>query len=360
MALELGRAGHEVVHVAASAGADAGAARVGDAYTVVRVPALNVLESRWEVPVPVPSPAAAAVLGREIRRADVVHAHGFLYPASLGALLGAAALRARAPVRVLTEHVGHVPYPSPLLDRVERGAIATLGRLALRAAQAVVVYNDRVEREIGALGSGRPVHYIRNGVDTGAFRPPGPGEREAIRRELGWDERPRALLVGRLVAKKGVDLALAATATAAGGFALALVGPGDPGPLPPHAELLGTLPREQVARLYRAADLLLLPSVGEGFPVTAQEALASGLPVILRAAPDYDRFAGDAGDALLFVDGDPAALAEAAVRVGADREAAGRRTDAAVALARRRFSWPAAVEAHLALYAALGAAARRG
>ena len=38
-----------------------------------------------------------------------------------------------------------------------------------------------------------------------------------------------------------------------------------------------------LAPLYRSADLLLLPSVGEGFPLVIQEAMASGFPVVCGA-----------------------------------------------------------------------------
>ena len=39
--------------------------------------------------------------------------------------------------------------------------------------------------------------------------------------------------------------------------------------------------RSDVARLLQAFDIFLLPSIHEGFPVSAVEALAAGLPVLL-------------------------------------------------------------------------------
>src|SRR6185312_6621576 len=48
----------------------------------------------------------------------------------------------------------------------------------------------------------------------------------------------------------------------------------------PNVAVFATLSGESLAPLYRACDVLVLPSVGEGFPLVVQEAMASGLPVL--------------------------------------------------------------------------------
>jgi D-inositol-3-phosphate glycosyltransferase len=199
------------------------------------------------------------------------------------------------------------------------------------------------------------VSFIPNGIDMSAFRPARDGEREALRRELGWDETPRALFVGRLVRKKGVDEVAAAAAAAGGRFRAVLVGPGDEERLRgrPHVDVLGPRPRDAVARLYRAADCLLLPSYGEGFPVVAQEALSSGLPVILRAAHDYRTYGSHGSDGLMLVSGGPADFAAAVERAVGDPAERRRLSEAALGLARDLFSWDACVDRHLELYRAV-------
>ena len=181
----------------------------------------------------------------------------------------ALALAARAGTRlVLTEHVGHVAYAQPALDRIQALAIGSLWTRVGAARPG-----SRGAQREGALGDGRPrrrgpVVTIANGVDTAAYRPPEPGEREALRAALGWDERPRVLFVGRLVAKKGIDLAIGAAQRAAGAFELVVAGPGRaPEVLPASVRVLGAQPPARVAELYRAADALVLPSHGEGFPI---------------------------------------------------------------------------------------------
>src|SRR4051794_2954000 len=345
MARELTGRGHEVAYLASGAvrpDERAAGPAPETPYRVVRVPALNAIEDRLGVPYPLFGPGLVRELRRELDRADVLHAHGFLYMSAV------AALRMSRVPRVLTEHVGHVPYDSALLDRAEAAAIATIGRAAARAADALVYINDKVRDELSRLAPGTRLERIENGVDTDRYRPPSEGERERLRTELGWDERPRALFVGRLVAKKGVDLALAAAAT--GDFELVVAGPGRlPAGAPRNVTALGALPPARVAELYRAADAFLLPSRGEGFPLTVQEAMASGLPVVLAEDPAYRAHLEGAGRSAALLPPDGAVMAEAVSRLAGDREA-GR--DAAEH-ARRHFSWHAAADAHERLYKAL-------
>jgi starch synthase len=110
------------------------------------------------------------------------------------------------------------------------------------------------------------------------------------------DARRQLLFVGRFVEKKGLA-ALRDLAAANPGWNLSLVGSG---PIDPNAwgldnvQVLGRKDRAALAELYRAADALVLPSVGEGFPLVVQEAMASGLPVFcgLDSAAADPRAAG--------------------------------------------------------------------
>jgi glycosyltransferase involved in cell wall biosynthesis len=357
VARELTKRGHDVVHVASSSlspGAN-GDSRSSVPYELMRVPAANFLEERLKVPYPIFSPRLALAMRRALEAADVVHAHGFLYLSTLAAFGGVSLKSAdRRPIRVLTEHVGHVEYSPELLDRSQALAIATIGRMSVRAADGLVFVNDKVRDELEGLAPGRPVARIAYGVDPERYRPAEPGEREALRAELGWDERPRVLFVGRLVGKKGVDIAIDATALAGGAFELVLVGPGElKRQLPESVHVLGAQPVERVATLYRAADAFLLPSHGEGFPLTAPEAMASGLPIFLGDDPSYLNYVDKGEPGVTLVPLDAVEIARQVRELLANEENAREAGRSALAQARRRYSWHEVTNEHEAFYAEL-------
>ena len=353
LASELLRRGHDVTHVASAAGrrTETGTAEAPQReHRVVRVPALNFPESRFGVPYPIFGPSLVGTLRREVSRADVVHAHGCLYPGSLTAL----ALAARNDVRtVLTEHVGHVPYDNRLFDAVEASALSTLGRWSLRRADSVIVFNANVRELVAHLAPLAMVRWIDNGIDTDLFRPPEPGERARLRVELGWDDKPRVLFVGRAVAKKGFSTALDALREGGGAFELAVAGHEVAAP-GPGLESLGPIPRERLASVYRAADALLAPSRGEGLPIAVQEALASGLPVVASDDPGYRETLREAGQAVTLMTPDGAEMGRALAERFRDRSNAAPVAEA-VDFARRRFSVQRWTDDHERLYEELTA-----
>jgi glycosyltransferase involved in cell wall biosynthesis len=338
-------AGHRVI-VIGSAPGTTGPPQPGQ----VVVPAWNGLEPLG-VPYPIFAPLALVrALDSALAGADVVHVHGMLQSSSL---LAAMMARRRGVRVVLTEHTGRVHPSQPLLHAVETAATQILGRLCCRNADVISVLNTRVEAEVRALAPGRPVRLLRNGLDAELFRPATPERRAALRERWGL-KRPTALFVGRQVERKGFALAAAA---AQGAFDLVACGREDGLQRPAGVRCLGPLPREQVVELYQAADLLLLPARGEGFPLVVPEAMACGLCVVVgdevafrdHLNPDVAAFCGfDAGSIRGVVTG---LLHDAARR--AALAAAGR------AYALQRFEARAALDGYLALYSASHAAGLR-
>jgi D-inositol-3-phosphate glycosyltransferase len=321
------------------------------------VPAWNVVERRTGLPYPLFGPKFVATARRLIRGADVVHAHGFLFQSSAIALaIAARHARSRGgPVRVLTEHGARGSYSSAALRALESAMIQSVGRVSLHSTQAVVSLNQRITEFVRELVPNRRVVTILNGVDTRQYRPAVEGERESLREQLGWDGRPRVIFVGRLVPRKGADLAVAAMTGLADRAELVLVGPGELAAAPPNVQPLGSVSPDRVAQLYRAADCLLLPSTAEGFPLTAQEALASGLPVVLADDPAYGPYLDGSPTGVTRVARTEEALREALLRIECGRSFDAQQRAQLAEFAQARFSWGRCAEAHLRLYQELGA-----
>jgi glycosyltransferase involved in cell wall biosynthesis len=234
-------------------------------------------------PYPLPGPSGVRKIRREVAWSQVVHLHDCLYPANIAGF--AAARRAHRPV-LLTQHVAEVPYPNPLIRTLQSLAYASLGRAVLSRADQVVFVSEQVRRWFEPR-----VHFqktplvIENGVDAQLFRPASPAERDAIRSRLGANgSKPLLLFVGRFVEKKGVRL-LRPLMEATPQCEWVMIGrAGDVDPSTwhlPNLRVIAQLTPGQLRDHYAAADLLVLPSSGEGFPVVAQEAMACGTPALL-------------------------------------------------------------------------------
>lgn len=340
--------GHRVTIIACDTGIPRGITQEYDgAITKIGIAAWNGLEDR-SIPYPIFNPIALFdTLNRVLKDADAIHLHGFIYMNTvLAALLGK---QRRIPV-ILTEHVSIVQQPTALGNIMQRGAFHTLGRLCTWFSDVVVTYNPRVEEEMRTLlRPDTPLLDIRNGVDTSRFRPPhDAAERATLRQKWGFT-RKTALFVGRFVYKKGFDLT-AQSIRPDDEFDLAMCGKGEYTSPQANINVIGKVNQDELSEIYRAADVLVLPSIGEGFPLTIQEALACGLPVIVTDNHEYRAYLDET--MAVFTERDPAIIRENILRVlNLSDNAWQQMSHAARELAVREFDWSAAAETYLKLYA---------
>jgi glycosyltransferase involved in cell wall biosynthesis len=273
----LSRRGHEVRWVAS---ADPVAPGTHEART--RVPAWNAPERRLGLPYPIWGAGAFADLRRLVGWCDVILAHDCLYPGSIAA---AALGRLRRRRLLITQHVGIVPFGA-VIELGERFAYASVGRAVLSAASVRFAVSAHLPPFFRSVGVDAPFRVVHNAVDVDRFGPASPERRAAARALFGIASDAKVLgFVGRLVAKKGVDRVVGVQRlTALAGTTLLVVGSGPLEKLLPESPATRHVPSlrpEEMPDFYAAIDALLLPSHGEGLPLSVQEALLSGVPVVV-------------------------------------------------------------------------------
>jgi glycosyltransferase involved in cell wall biosynthesis len=213
----------------------------------------------------------------------------------------------------------------------------------LRRSRAVIVSSESTRRDLVDFYrlDADTLHVVLLGYDTERFVPSAP------RTPVG---EPYALFVGNVMPHKNL-LRLVDAFAEAGREApgrLVIRGWGRAShveSLRRRIDALGVAGRvdwrpyaddDELPDLYRGARMLLLPSLYEGFGLTALEAMACGTPVMVSNRSSLPEVVGDA--ALLVDPEDPAALAAAIHRLFTDDAAA--KTHSALGLERAKlFSW---------------------
>jgi glycosyltransferase involved in cell wall biosynthesis len=212
---------------------------------------------------------------------------------------------------------------SPLYVAWQR---ALLPALVARAVHLVTVSQFSQAELVGLLGADPArITVVPGGVDE-RFSPAATPARR---------ERPYVLTVASRTARKNLG-ALDETARrlAADGVELVAVGGDRPqfrddAPVGGPITWLGAVPDDALPGLYAGAEAFVLPSLYEGFGLTALEAMASGTPVVASARGALPEVVGHA--AVLVDPCDPAGIAEAVLgaigderlrRAGPDRAAA--------------------------------------
>ena len=204
---------------------------------------------------------------------------------------------------------------------------------AARHARRVIAVSERTKRDLVDLYAIAPerITVIPHGVDP-AFGPGGNGAHDYL------------LFVGAIQARK--DPIAAAEAAESVGLPLVVAGPErEPAlarELERHgADLRGYVEKDELARLYRGAACLVLPTRYEGFGLPVLEAMACGTPVVAHSDPALREVAGDVA-----VYAEPGGLADAIRQALAERE----RLSAAGLERARLFSWEETARRTLDVY----------
>lgn len=260
-------------------------------------------------------------------RPTIVHTHN-PKPGVYGRI---AARFARVPVVVNTVHGLYATADDPLSKRV---VVYGLERLAACASQAELVQN--VE-DLGVLRGllhvpASKLTLLGNGIDLERFSTGGRERRKRIRDELGIPADAVVVgAVGRLVAEKGYRELLDAWSGVAERHpeaVLVVVGPHDPqkadalddalvrSSTDAGVRFLGM--RDDVEDLYHAMDAYVLASYREGFPRSAMEAAAAGLPIVATDIRGCRQVVTDGLNGLLVAPRDTAALRDALLSLVGD------------------------------------------
>jgi len=178
------------------------------------------------------------------------------------------------------------------------GLIAWLRRRMYRTFDGFAVPNAKsAEWALAQAVGPRPIVTLPNAIDAKFFARPSTGVRADSRRALGLEGEGRVLVqVSALTARKGVvELAekfLALSETERRGAKLLFVGDGErraaleslTAKSGDALRVLGQLPPEEVRRVLWAADAFVLNTRLDPNPLSAIEAAAAGLPVVMSAA----------------------------------------------------------------------------
>lgn len=241
-------------------------------------------------------------------------------------------------------------YARPMMNLIARKAdhIFTLSAYS----------RDQIVRHLGVSETKVSITYV--GVSD-VFRPRESDELAARLQSKLQMVRPYLLYVGNLKPHKNVPLLLQAFADLIGQDAdcdLVIVGDDRAGlpqvlaqieklAIQARIHLLRSLDLDDLTTLYAGAQIVVLPSLEEGFGLPVLEAMASGTPVACSRAASLPEVGGEAVDYF-----DPRSrdeLASSLLRILQSPDRQRRMRDAGLARA-RLFTWPDCVRKHYEIY----------
>jgi glycosyltransferase involved in cell wall biosynthesis len=295
----------------------------------------------------------SAWLDAHVAEFDVVHIHAVFSHSSIAA--GRACRSAGVPY--IVRPLGTLDPWSVNRKRFRKRALLRLGADRLLRGATCMHYTTIDEQRLAesTIADLPPAAIVPNGVDDTLFAD-GTGDRRAD---------PSVVYLGRLDEKKGIDLLIQSFHALAADrqhqqWRLVIAGNGQTdyvarlrtlahdGPAASRVAFEGWVDGPAKTSLLRRAGVFVLPSHQENFGISAAEALAAGVPVVITRAVNLaaDVETAEAG---WVVDRSVAALTELLTRVLGDAAELGKRGHNGRRLA-ERFRWNAVAGELIAMY----------
>jgi glycosyltransferase involved in cell wall biosynthesis len=237
---------------------------------------------------------------RGANRPDVIHTHLF-FGAGMEALAASRLLHiplvgtSHTPI---TEFIRYSPVRSAFAEKIASDLVSWY----YNRCDFVTAPSQGILDEMKRSGFDRPNRVLSNPVDLKQFFPATDEQRTALKQDFGLSDFT-VLYTGRLAVEKHIDIIIRAIARAKEhipSVSLAITGHGDAEPslrklaetlgVATNVKFFGTLPVEDHARIYRAADVFAIASTAETQSISLMKAMATGIPAIgvnARALPEY-------------------------------------------------------------------------
>ncbi|MCG2829228.1 glycosyltransferase family 4 protein [Methanothermobacter sp. K4] len=276
--------GHDVTVITSNIGNQTKLKKIENygGITVYRVSASDFLYRNFDIPQPLFNLfELKKILKKFIQEADVVHVHDRYYVSSLFATKIAKKLG--KPV-VLTVHVGFIEYEKSLY-RMLFSINEMLSYYVVKNVDVILSVGEEIKNYISKRFARNSI-VVSNAVEIEKFIQNHNNKKS--------DKKFKVLFVGRFTYKKGIDIVIDVAKNLRDEAIFICLGDG-----PKMDEIKETLKRDKIENViltgiisnkkrlreyYGSADVLIFPSrKGEASsPLVMLEALASGLPVIVK------------------------------------------------------------------------------
>jgi glycosyltransferase involved in cell wall biosynthesis len=292
-------------------------------------------------------------------KADVIHAH-WVIPSGFPALVAAKLIGKPC---IITMHGGDVyfnekeGYVYPRLWYIKPFLKYTLRHATLLTAITV----DCLRHAINAGARNENIVVVTNGADLRRFSPGNTGGVAAIKKKYSLDGQKMLFTCRQLIPRKGIRYLIKAMpfiSQANQAVRLLIAGDGmerndletliDKLGLNGKVFLLGWIPNDHLPHYYNASDIVIMPSLEEGFGIPAAEAMGCERPVVSTDAGGLVEVVQDGVTGIIVPKADEKALSEAVIKLLNDPDMAHRMGKAGREAAEKNFSWDQTAEKFLA------------